>query len=186
MSMRGTPIVAGIALFVIVAAVAFYFLQDGEKIQVTNIFTAATTTLKPVQGRIVPLGAKEYRSTAYRFSLLYPEALVVKEYIEGGNALTVTFQDAVRGDGFQLFITPYGETQIGDERFKQDVPSGVRTELTDTTVDGATGAAFYSENALIGETREIWFIHDSFLFEVTAPRGLDTWLAGIMQTWEFI
>lgn len=189
MSMRGTPVITGTALFVVAAAVVTYLSQSGRAdsgMKVTDIFTAATTTTRTVQARFVPYGWREYRSTAYRFSLLYPEALKVQEYIEGGNALTVTFQNVKKGEGFQLFITPYAQGQISDARFKKDIPSGVRIGLTETTIDGATGAAFYSESAVLGETREVWFVHGGFLFEATAPKPLERWLDEIMRTWQFI
>ena len=178
--------IIGICFFTIVIAGAFYFLQDKQVGTAPDTPAIATTTPEAAGARTVPDGRREYRNTAYHFSLLYPETLEVKEYIEGGNALTVTFQDTKRGEGFQIFITPYAEQQISDERFKKDVPSGVRTALTDITVDGATGAAFYSESAVLGETREVWFIHNGRLFEVTSPRPLNAWLASIVQTWEFL
>ncbi len=136
--------------------------------------------------RVVPDGWREYRNTAYRFSFFYPEDLEVKEYLEAGNALTIIFQNVKEQKGFQLFIVPYQEPQVSDERFKQDLPSGVRANMTDTTVDGATGAAFYSTNTLLGETRELWFIHEGFLFEMTTLKSLDSWLDDIMQTWKFL
>ena len=37
-----------------------------------------------------------------------------------------------------------------------------------------------------GDTREVWFIHGGYLYEVTTYKELDIWLAGIMRTWKFI
>jgi hypothetical protein len=37
----------------------------------------------------------------------------------------------------------------------------------------------------LAASREIWFIHDGFLYEVTTYKELDSWLATIMQTWQF-
>lgn len=184
MKQRGASI-TGFAVFAVLAAAAFYFSAD-KSARVNTSAATATTTAQSAQARFVPYGWQEYRSTAYYFSVLYPVQLEVKEHIEEGNALTITFQDLKKGEGFQIFITPYAEPQITDERFKRDVPSGARSDLVDTTVDGATGAAFYSESATLGETREIWFIHGGFLFEVTAPKPLESWLGDIMRTWQFI
>lgn len=178
--------VTGIGFLVVATAITFYFLRDTQVDTTPDTSAVATTTSEAAQTRVVPDGWREYRNGAYRFSLLYPEQLEVKEYIEGGNALTITFQNTKKQEGFQLFIVPYQEQQISDERFKQDIPSGVRVGLTDMTVDGATGAAFYSANPLLGETREMWFIHGGFLFEVTALEPLDSWLDDIIQTWEFL
>lgn len=175
--------IVGIGLGVVaVAAVSYSLLREGS---VPNV-SVHTPPLATDSRRVVPDGLREYRNTAYEFSLLYPQELKVEEYIEGGNAITITFQDATNKKVFQVFIVPYQEEQISDERFTRDIPSGVRTNLENITIDGATGAAFYSESTTLGETHEIWFIHDSFLFEVTTLKPLDTWLATIMQTWQFL
>jgi hypothetical protein len=45
---------------------------------------------------------------------------------------------------------------------------------------------FYGSNSVMGDTREIWFIHGGFLYEVTTYKELDSRLVPIMQTWQFI
>ena len=37
-----------------------------------------------------------------------------------------------------------------------------------------------------GASREVWFVHKGFLYEVTTYKALDSWLASIMLTWKFI
>ena len=103
-------------------------------------------TLKP--HRQAPTGSVEYYNEQYRFSLFYPVALTVKEYSEGGGATTVTFQDTVNGQGFQIFIVPYSESQVSDERFKKDVPSGVRENIKDITKILNT-KPFFMKNTII-------------------------------------
>ena len=133
-----------------------------------------------------PAGLSEYYSARYRFSLFYPEKLEVKEYDEGGGASTITFQNVAAAQGFQIFVVPYREPQVTEERFHTDVPSGVRKSVQNITIDGAAGASFYSTNLALGDTAEMWFIHGGYLFEVTTPKPLAGGLADIMQTWEFI
>lgn len=136
--------------------------------------------------REVPAGWREYRSEQYGFSLLYPDSLSVKEYDEGGGASTITFENVESLQGFQIFIVSFAGGQITEERFRQDIPSGVRKDLVDITVDGATGAAFYSEHDLLGETYEVWFIHDGYLYEATTLKPLEQSLQSVMQTWQFL
>lgn len=136
--------------------------------------------------RQLPSGAKEYQDARYGFSLLYPSDLAVSTFDEGGGASTITFQNVERAEGFQIFIVPYNESQVSEQRFKQDVPSGVRESLSNITVDGATAAAFYSTNTALGATREVWVVHGGFLYEVTTLKPLDTWLTAIIQTWKFL
>lgn len=172
-------------LAVLGVGAAFLFSKPLPQV-VTTAQTTATTTEQGQSARTTPEGMSEYRSAAYRFSLFYPQELMVKEHSEGNGAATITFQNVEKGEGFQIFITPYNEPQVSEERFKQDEPSGVRESLTNIVVDGATGAAFYSANTLLGATREVWFVRGGFLYEVTTLKPLDTWLSTIIQTWKFI
>src|SRR3989344_521661 len=70
--------------------------------------STATTSSKTPKGekpiaRVVPQGMREYLNTAYHFSLFYPQELSVKEHREGGGALTITFQNIEKAEGFQIF-----------------------------------------------------------------------------------
>jgi hypothetical protein len=102
--------------------------------------------------------------------------------------MTVTFEydDKREVSGFQIYIAPYAEQQISEARFKQDIPSGVRTGLKNISIDGAVGASFYSKNATLGDTAEVWFVRGDHLYEVTTFKELATWIAPIMGTWKFI
>ena len=87
--------------------------------------------------------------------------------------MTVTFQNVDEVKGFQIFIVPYSESQISNARFKEDVPSGVHTGVQNITIQGATGATFYSSDESLGETAELWFIHGGFLYENIHLEGFE-------------
>jgi hypothetical protein len=189
---RNLTIVA-CALAIVVAGTVFFISkyskrESAQQIQTVDLNFATTTIGQDdvSNDRTVPAGMHEYKSTEYNFSLFYPQELTVSPYNEGGGAATITFQNPDTVEGFQIFITPYDETQISDARFKQDEPSGVRESLSNITVDGATGAEFFSTDVNLGATREVWFIHGGFLYEVTTLKSLDSWLADILQTWKFL
>jgi len=162
--------------------------------------TAPATSTNPTQpdvsessGREVPSGFAEYYNSQYHLSLLYPTTLKAVEHPEDGGGMTVTFEDIELKTvtGFQIFIVPFEGAQITDERFKEDDPSGVRDNLKNITVAGATGAEFDSTNALLGATHEVWFIHGlpgqgGYLYEVTTFKELGSWLDSIVQTWQFL
>ena len=147
---------------------------------------ASSTSAAAPAPRAPPTGYKEYRDTTYHFSLFYPSELSLKTYDEGGGAATVDFQNVQAGEGFQIFIVPYSGTTVSAQRFKQDEPSGVRNNPTFGLIDGASAASFYSTDPRLGDTYEVWFIHGSYLYEVTTLKPLDAWLQNIMQTWVFI
>lgn len=177
----------GIALICALVGGGLYYLVWGrEAPERVVVSTASPVVSKPsVATREIPDGYKEFRSDFYRFSLLYPDDLSVREYRGPDTTLTVSF-DAKDGKGFQIFVVPYGGDQISGQRFKLDVPSGVREEPTDILIDGTQAIAFFSADSALGDTREVWFIKNGFLYEVTTFKELDTWLAGIMQTWMFL
>jgi hypothetical protein len=56
----------------------------------------------------------------------------------------------------------------------------------DTSLDGSRGVAFHGFDAKIGQTYEVWFIRDHFLYEITTYKELEPWLNEIVSTWRFI
>jgi len=146
----------------------------------------ATNTAALTAPRTAPAGYKEYYDAHYRFSLFYPESLTVQKFDEGGGAATIIFQNPGEAKGFQVFVVPYDGEQVSEERFRQDIPSGVRRNVQDVVVDGAKGAAFYSADPILGETREVWFIKNGHLFEVTTLKVLEADLLEVLGTWKFI
>lgn len=145
-----------------------------------NISVTASTELIP------PAGTRAYKSILFRFFLFYPDDLKVKEDNGGRSDTTITFENAKTGRGFQIFVIPYKEDKIALERFKMDVPSGVMNNPVEIMINGVRATMFYSNNSAMGDTREVWFIKNGFLYEVTTYKELDTWLSAIMQTWRFL
>lgn len=67
-----------------------------------------------------------------------------------------------------------------------DLPSGVMKEPTVIVLDGTQATMFWSTNSIMGDTREVWFIKNGFLYEVVTYKELDTWLGQIMRSWKFL
>jgi hypothetical protein len=188
--------VAGVCVLAVAVAGTLYF-SHGQLFTVTEgtfptatttptADTIAATTPAAIEARVAPAGSREYHNATYRFSLFYPQELSVSERAEGGGAMTVTFQNVDEVKGFQVFIVPFAEPQVSEARFRQDEPSGVRTNFSNITIDGAAGATFNSTDVALGETREIWFVHGGYLYEVTTLQPLEAWFDPIMSTWKFI
>src|SRR5258708_1735178 len=106
-----------------------------------------------------------------RFTLLYPKGLDVQSYDDGGGSHTFAFIGPSPGEGFQVFIVAYTENTITPERFKIDDPSGVMKDATTTTVAGIQATSFAGYNPTMGDTREVWFIHAAFLYELPTYKG---------------
>ncbi|HVB19749.1 MAG TPA: hypothetical protein VNF51_00460 [Candidatus Paceibacterota bacterium] len=149
---------------------------SGTHVTPQTIATVASST----PGRV------EYQNEKYHFSFYHSPESTVQEYDEGGGAETVVLQNLQKVRGFQVFIVPYTQTTISEERFKEDVPSGVRTNVENTTLDGVRAVTFNSYDAVLGNTREIWAIRGGYLYEVTTFSGVANWFDPIIETWRFI
>ncbi|MEK7586796.1 MAG: hypothetical protein AAB453_02925 [Patescibacteria group bacterium] len=126
-----------------------------------------------------------YKNLLFHFSVVYPDNLEAKEYDDGTSASTITFEDLTRKQAFQIFIVPYVGNEVTPEQFKKDVPSGIRKEPVDVIIGGERATIFFSEDVIGNKTREVWFIKDGFLYEISTRAELDTWLAQILSTWRF-
>ncbi len=135
---------------------------------------------------MLPSDTREYRNAHYGFALSYPKDLVLKEYDEGKGVRTITFEDPDTAYGFQIFVKPYGQQQLNTEVFKIDESSGVMKDPKPIVIAGAQGTEFFGHNDQMDDTREIWFIHGGYLFEVYTYKPLDSWLMAIMKTWKFL
>jgi len=195
MNRKQTVIGALVVLVLIAAGVLFFVFREDHTVSdaaAQGFFASTSTSPASALGaqlaphRQAPAGEKEYYDTQYRFSLLYPQDLDVEKHDEGGGESVITFQDLQSAQGFQIFILPYTENQVTEARFNADEPSGVMRSPSNVTIDGATATSFYSTNAALGDTAEIWFIHGGYLFEVTTLKPLASWLSQIMETWKFI
>ncbi|HEX5774956.1 MAG TPA: hypothetical protein VFY28_03295 [Candidatus Paceibacterota bacterium] len=178
-------IAVGVVLIAVVG-IGIYMKTRGPDAPPVFAPLGGSTETPDAGPRTPPAGHQEYRNDRYHFSLFYPEAISPTEYQEKGNAFTVTFEGEGDAHFFQVFILPYKESQITPARLKRDIPTGVVREQTPIVIDGASATMFYSTNAILGDTREVWFIRDGYLYEVTTTREQDAWLSTVMATWKFI
>jgi hypothetical protein len=174
----------------LLCAVGGYFLfsrTDTLSARSPDVFAdTATTSAALSSGTMAqPAGTEAYMSNAYHFSLFYPDDLSVSEKELSGSSEVILFQDEADQQGFQIFVTPYAGEKITEQRFEMDEPSGVMEDPQNVTIDGAAATEFISSNSAMGASREIWFLHGGYLYEVTAPQSLDSWLLQIMETWQF-
>ena len=141
-------------------------------------------------------GFKRYTNFEYQFSVDYPEELEAEAFQEEEGE-TIVFRRPEDKEknlpkeklGFQIFVSAFEEeTTLTQERILKDAPSTVIEDPQEVIIGGNIPALlFWSENPVIGKTREVWFTDGKgYLYEVTTYAHLDTLLAGILSTWKFI
>lgn len=177
-----------LACGIAVVAGTMYWLNTRTDTQQPAVTATTTVTATAV---VAAADTIHYESEGYGFALDYPRGLVVKEFDEGRGSYTVVFQKPDEYLGFQVYITQNVGNTITGATIQRDVPSGVVNDLKeeDLIINGGRtkvrAATFWSESPLAGKTREIWMLHNGFIFEFTAYAGADDLLRGVLQTLVF-
>ena len=162
-------------------------------IKKTNIFKSAETkpdvwnelNANPTsEGDLAP--NKLYENYDIGFGFLYPKNFEINE-IDEDVGFTVLAQNPGKREGFQIFIIPFDEPDsITSERVKKDLPDE-KIENPQTALIGPDkkieALIFFSEKEGIGKTREVWFVQNGYLFQVTTYADLDNFIASVMGTW---
>jgi hypothetical protein len=132
-------------------------------------------------------GMRTYTNSDFAFSLTYPSDLAVTEYDEGGGTKSIVFQKPNAHVGFQMFITPdAGDDPLTPADIVLDFPTLEMEDTESLTVGTGTAAVvFASADPGFGPTRELWFAHGGYLFEVVTYPDRAAWLAPIINTIRF-
>lgn len=135
---------------------------------------------------VVPALSKPYTNSKHHFSLMLPDDFTVSESSIDGKD-TVVFQNS-KSEGIQITISPYDDIKV----LTADM---IEKELPDMKVSDAEpveigmynkGVAFKSDNdAFDGASREVWFVFDSKLYQISTYERFDKLLQKMFETWRF-
>lgn len=196
-----------ILLLVIVCVVvgSWFFLSEKLPNVVKSLELMDNADMSPsvspeleVDGTTILHGSREgwlrYVDPSHPFSFEFPATLAPTTHMdETGGAMLVFESIANVGstESFQIFITPFDEELpvITPERIYKDIPTMVITDPQEVILgDDPTKRAliFFSDDPLLGKTREVWIVHNMMLYQITARAETDALLADIMKTWEFL
>lgn len=176
----------------IIVSIAIIFLSLNKKSPQSDIGenigdvseSEQTYTVTPSEENIAN---NVYTDSQYNFSFQYPKDFTATKFKEGEDGDTILIQQKGGEGGFQIFIAPFDEEgPLTKERILQDLPDIVIKNAENRVLkNGIPALIFFSEEASLGETREIWFINNGYLYQVTATKEIDSLVAQIIATWKF-
>jgi hypothetical protein len=135
-----------------------------------------------------------FADSQYGFSFQYPKSFTATKFSDQEQTATILVQgknpSAVSGQaGFQVFIAPFDDEPglPTKERILQDVPEMKITSFENRVLkNGVPAIIFFNEGtSSLGKTREIWFIKNGYLYQVSTTAALDSLVAQIIATWRF-
>lgn len=128
-----------------------------------------------------------YTHLRREFSVKYPKGFTTQTFFESDNTETIVFQrETNEKAGFQIFVSPY-EEELKEERIVNDFRVLLHLENFEEIMIGNSVSAFVfnGEDPAIGKTKEVWFSHDGYLYQITAYAHFGDELGRILETWRF-
>jgi len=194
---------------VVLGAVVFGAMKYGKKAGVVSDMATTTSGVmedgsstdeatEPIP-EVVPGVVEKVNATTntfthkgYGFTLNYPSGMTTSNFREGSGE-QIVFQNTKNGDWFQVYVTPWDETgDITATRIKQDLPDLLISSPQKAIIGpqqkqgiGPHALIFLSNEKGLGDTREVWFVANGNLYQVTTYKRLDAMLGQVLSTLTF-
>lgn len=174
-----------------IAAAGWWYLASKGFV----LWSTSTTLTQPrVVGENVPVeqptltaeGLATYTDAQYNFSLSYPAGYRIGRFTEGEGS-TFVIQDN-KGVGMQLVVTPFDEDiALTPARIQQDLPDMPMSDVREVSLPTAKipAVVFKSSGGGFGESVELWFVHEGYLYQASSYLSQLTFLEGVMGTFHF-
>ena len=119
------------------------------------------------------------------FSFQIPEGFTVGQIDEAAGK-SIFVQNINTGLGFQVFVSPFNENinVLTEERIRKDLPALVIEKSQKIQINGSEGVAFVSQNQAFGRSREIWFVYNNFLYQMSTYIESEALLQKVLDTFE--
>jgi len=192
-----------VILIIIIVIVALFFVfkkdeaPENDKLGIADNNLAGGGSViisEVVETKIEKLdeNSNTFYHPQYRFSMIYPSDMNNTNFVEGGGE-QILFQDSAGDKWFQFYITPWDEgDNLSVERIKQDLPDLVMKNTQSVILGpeqesgvGPRAVIFFGQEDGLGETREVWFVKNGRLYQITTYKRLDLFLAEILSTLTF-
>ncbi len=137
---------------------------------------------------VVPDLTKDYSNSNHGFSLKIPADFNVRESTLGGTD-TIVFENE-KTEGIQAVISPYEDKTVKiltSDMIRSDIPDMDIRDVQEVEIGREhKGVAFKSDNeAFSGSSREVWFIFQGELYQISTYERFDGLLQKIFGTWKF-
>ncbi len=165
-------------------------ISENEEVTLTTLSQDMEKYSKDSQ---IDIKTRNYTNSKYGFSIKIPENMTVSNFQEGREGEVILLQsseeDAKNGAPWiQIFVLPFDEEGlITPQRIQKDLPS-IKIEEPQYAVIGEKqfkALIFYGQESGIGETREVWFVKNGYLFQINTSKEYEALLGKMLETIRF-
>lgn len=181
-------ILAALALFFI-----FHFPFPASGPLAVSVSTSSPSAATP--DAVAAIASYQYTQTyvdpTYGFSFQYPDGFTVTTVPSSGEGQgdTILVESEDKKVGIQMILSPYGsDVDITAALVQADIPN-MKVSDPQTVEIGMSrrGLAFRSDNpAFGGQSREVWFVFEGTLYQISTYAAYDEFLKGLFGTWKFV
>ncbi len=189
--MISTRIKAAIAGIVILAAavVIFFGPTDGAKKLRNQVTDFAGKTLQPDGGQpenAIPAGGSgSYTDSVYGFSFSYTPGHTVGRF-EQGEGDVVLVQSPDKSAGFQVYVVPFDEAgPLTAGRIAKDLPDMPMQNVQEISFGPSKEESIQAVRFTSGQSREVWFIHEQVLYQISADISQDDAVVEMLKSWRW-
>lgn len=133
--------------------------------------------------------SKTYSNSELGLSFNYPEGFNVSSFAEGEAGFTILVQKPNTKESFQFFISDFDEPgPITTARIKKDVPDMVIENPQEVLIGSGKNLPaliFFSRNESLGRTREVRFVVNAKLYQLTTYANVDNLIGPVLETLTF-
>ena len=181
-------IIITIIILGIISATGYYF-RGTFFTSSQSVLSSSTATKEAIAEIPTYQYTETYTSPTYKFSFKYPKEFTTSAVSDGNGGDVVLVQNTAKDIGVQILITPFDgdDTDVTEALIRKDIPDMKISDGQEVLV-GANrkGLAFVSDNeAFGGKSREVWFIFNGHLYQISTYAELDGFLKGLFATWQF-
>lgn len=182
-----------IALAVLAIFYILYSIFSGKGSETSNESSRSLTSSSEDQY------AQTYSDETYHFSFKYPEGFTVtvvplavsevEPSVGKGGGETILVESSDKKIGIQMLISPYGsDVDITEAMIRSDIPNMKVSDVQTVEIGpNRKGLAFMSDNSAFGgASREVWFVFNGNLYQISTYAEFDELLKGLFGTWTFL
>ena len=134
-----------------------------------------------------PKGPTVYTHPVLGFTITAPEDFTVGNFSDGEEGDVTLVQDAAKKYGMQIYVRPFADdAQLTAARIKREIPDmKMENVMTVPVGEGSEGVAFSTVSDSGQQTREVWFVREKNLYQISANAQYDNITGSIMESWKW-
>lgn len=153
-------------------------------------FAPETAESKAIRDYALRYESASYTDPTYGFSISLPKDFIVSSSDQDDGELIIA-EHPTFNLGLEAFISPFdSEGQLTVDTIRELNPALSIKEPVDMELpDGTPALRFASDDPALGDTRQLWFLHNGDLFQVVFysanTEWLDAWVRAFPNDWTF-